>query len=140
MAKSYHPNYLTLRVVASKLELGLLDADESKLIASILRRIAEGESADDLFGARPIHRPMKHQTLYYVVQVVGLTQPSWKDGSCLKVDDAIKQVALEAHVSHDTVKAAIYSKHGRVLWKSLKSAGNILKKPKRSKGKRVGQV
>lgn len=119
MSKSRHPQFLTLRVLASKIEHGLLTNDEAQCIASILRRIAEGESADDLFGGRPTNRPKKHQTLYYVDQVFGLTQPSFNGHPGLKVGDAIHQVASNANVSPDTVKTALYSKAGREIWKSL---------------------
>ena len=119
MSKSRHPQFLTLRVLASKIEHGLLTNDEAQSIASILRRIAEGESADDLFGGRPTNRPKKHQTLYYVDQVFGLTQPSFNGHPGLKVGDAIHQVASNANVSPDTVKTALYSKAGREMWKSL---------------------
>jgi len=140
LSKSRHPQFLILRILASKIEHGLLTSDEAQVIASIFRRIAEGERADDLFGGRPTNRPVKHQTLYYVDQVFGLTQLSHNGLPGLKVKDAIQQVASRANVSPDTVKAAIYSKHGREFWKSYKFAENILNKPKRSKGKRVGQV
>jgi len=129
VSKSHHPQFLTLRVLATKIEHGLLTSDEAQVIASILRRIAEGESADDLFGGRPTNRPMKHQTLYYVDQVFRLTQRSHNGLPGLKVADAIQEVASSANVSPDTVKAAIYSKQGREFWKSYKFAENILNKP-----------
>jgi len=138
LSKSRHPQFLILRILASKIEYGLLTSDEAQVIASILRRIAEGESADDLFGRRPTNRPKKHQTLYYVDQVFGLTQPSFNGHPGLKVGDAIHQVASRANVSPDTVREAIYSKEGRGFSKSLQPLESIVKTSKRSKGKRVG--
>lgn len=122
MAKSMHPQYLTLRVLASKLELGLLTKEEVQLIASIFRRIAEGESAEDLFGGRPLGRPKKYQTLYYVDQVFGLTQPSFNGTPGLKVAEAITRVATANHVSPDSVKTAYYSKLGRSVRESMLKA------------------
>lgn len=122
MAKSIHPQYLTLRVLASKLELGLLTKDETQIIASIFRRIAEGESAEDLFGGRPSNRPKKHQTLYFVDQVLGLTQANFDGTPGLKVSEAINQVAAAANVSPDSVKTAYYSKLGRSFRESILKA------------------
>ena len=125
VSKSLHQQFLTLRVLASKLEHGLLTNVEAQLIASILRRIAEGERADDLFGGFPKNRPKKHQTFNYVDQVFKLTQPSFNGQPGLKVGDAIQQVASSAHVSPDTVKAAFYSKAGREFWKGLQPMEGI---------------
>jgi hypothetical protein len=114
VAKTTHPLALTLRVWAGKLERNLLTASEADSIATLLRRIAAGESLDEIFGVRrAANRPNKDATHHYVEQVYGMTLPTYDGKPGVTVTDAISQVALASNVSFATVKTAYYSKDGR---------------------------
>ena len=122
MAKSPHPQYMTLRILASKLERSLLTSEEVKTIASILRSIADGEDPNLFFGGRPAHRPNQYKTYYYVEQIIGLIEPTFNGKPGIKVSQAISQVAMAAHVSDDHVRSAYYSRIGRSYAKSIRKA------------------
>lgn len=114
MAKTPHPHALTLRIWAGKLERSLLSLSEAHLIATLLRRIAAGESLDDVLGAkRAANRPHKDATHHYVEQVYGMTQPTFNGLPGVTVTEAISEVAAACNVSTTTVKTAYYSKAGR---------------------------
>lgn len=114
MAKTLHPLALDLRVLASKLERNLLSLSEAHLIATLLRRIAAGESLDDVLGAkRAANRPHKDATHHYVEQVYGMMQPTFNGLPGMTVTEAIREVAKACNVSTATVKTGYYSKAGR---------------------------
>ena len=122
MAKSPHPQYITLRVLASKLERGLHTSEEGQTIASILRSIASGEDPNSFFGGRPAHRPNQYRTYYYVDQIEGLIQSTFNGKPGLKVGKAIQQVAEAAGVSLEHVRSDYYSKLGRTYVESIRKA------------------
>jgi hypothetical protein len=114
MALDLHPNWLSLRVLARKLEQNTLTQEDVMSITSLLRGIALGQDIKEVLGViNPANRPNKSTTEYYVYQVFGLTQPTYNGRSGLKVTDAIKKVADSVNVFEGTVKAAYYSKDGR---------------------------
>ena len=114
MAKTHHPFTLTLRIWAGKLERNLLTPPEAQSIATLLRRIASGDSLDEILGvARAANRPNKKTTHHYVEQVYGLMQPTYNGKSGLSVTDAIREVASACNVSFSTVKTAFYSEAGQ---------------------------
>jgi len=114
MALDLHPNWLSLRVLARKLEQNTLTHEDVMSITSLLRGIALGQDVNEVLGViNPANRPNRSTTEYYVYQVFGLTQPTYNGSSGLKVTDAIKKVADSVNVSEGTVKAAYYSKEGR---------------------------
>lgn len=114
MAKTPHPLALTLRIWAGKLERNLLTPSEGHSIATLLRRIAAGESLDEILGViRPANRPLKDATHHYVEQVYGLMQPTYDGKPGMSTTNAIREVALACNVSIATVKTAYYSKAGR---------------------------
>lgn len=121
MTKARHPYFLRLRVLAGKLELGLLSPDETGVLAEIIRRLAGGETLDEIFGIkRYANRPIRNTTEHFVEQVFGLIELNQGQTQKMKVGDAITLVAAEAKVSDETVKAAYYSKPGREHLKLLK--------------------
>jgi len=122
MAESPHPQYLTLRVLASKLERCLQTSEDVEIIVSILRSIANGEDPRSLFGRRPANRPNQYRTYYYVDQIEGLIQPTFDGKPGLKVGQAIQRVAEEAGVSLEHVCSAYYSKLGRTYVESIRKA------------------
>ena len=122
MANSPHPQYMTLRVLASKLEHGLLTIEEVETIALILRRIARGEDPNLFFGVRPTHRPNHYKTYYYVDQIIGLMEPTFNEKPGMKVGQAIQEVAKEAGVSPDHVRSAYYSRLGRSYAEKIRKA------------------
>ena len=122
MAKSPHPQYMTLRVLASKLEHGLLTIEEVETIALILRSIARGEDPNLFFGVRPTHRPNHYKTYYYVDQIIGLMEPTFNEKPGMKVGQAIQEVAKEAGVSPDHVRSAYYSRLGRSYAEKIRKA------------------
>ena len=114
MTKARHPYFLLLRVLAGKLELGLLSLEEASVLAEIIRRLAEGEVFDEIVGTkRPARRPVRNKTEHYVEQVFGLTQPTFDGEPGMKVGEAMEIVAKGSRVDVDTVKAAYYSELGR---------------------------
>lgn len=123
MAKSLHPRWLTLRVLASKLERGLLTPEEARATATLLRRIAAGDSIDDILGAkRAANRPHEDRTHHYVEQVYGLTQPTYDGKPGMTVTAAIDEVASTCNISISTVKTAYYSEAGRAYLEVIKDA------------------
>lgn len=115
MTKTSHPLSLTLRVWAGKLERKVLTPAETKQIATLLRRIAAGESLDEVLGVtRAANRPNKDATHHYVEQVYGTTLPTYDGKPCMTVSNAIKEVASACNVSIDTVRTAYYSKAGKL--------------------------
>ncbi len=114
MAQDLHPNWLSLRVLARKLEQNTLTQEDAISITSLLRGIASGQDVDEILGViNPANRPNRSTTEYYVYQVFGLTQTTYNGKNGLKVTDAIKKVASSVYVSEGTVKTAYYSKEGR---------------------------
>lgn len=114
MAKTPHALALTLRVWAGKLERNLLTSSESHSIATLLRRIAAGESLDEILGrTRAANRPNRDTIHHYVEQVYGMTQPTYDGKPGISVTDAIHAVATACNVSPATVKAACYSEAGK---------------------------
>jgi hypothetical protein len=112
---------LTLKILASKLERGLLNTSETKLIAGLLRRVANGEDASVVFESKkPANRPIANKTEEYVVNVSILNTPFFNPASGkleegLGIGEAIKKVAADAYVSEQTVRSAFYSKKGQAL-------------------------
>lgn len=114
MTKARHPYRLRLRVLAGKLELGLLSPEEASVLAGIIRGLAEGEVFDEIVGSkRPAERPSRDTTELYVEQVFGLTQPTFDGKPGMRVGEAIAAVADALNLSRDTVNTAYYSKPGR---------------------------
>jgi hypothetical protein len=112
---------LLLNVWAGKLERNLLTEAEAKTIADLLRRVANGEDASEVFcSKRPSHRPLSYKTAEYVNSVHQMTSPFFnsKTGQEEKgqlVGAAIKAVAKESNVSEDTVHTAYYSTQGKAV-------------------------
>lgn len=121
MRKSKHPNFLTLRVWASKIERDLLSPDEKRTIAEIFRRIAAGDDPTKVFGKTPAHRPNKATTELYVAQIHALTEPTWDGKPGLGVDAAIRQVADSLFVTVGAVKSAYYSPRGKEIRAQLRN-------------------
>jgi hypothetical protein len=123
MSKSPHPRALDLRIWAGKLERNLLDPEESRYIATLLRRVAGGESFDEVLGVKRVaHRPSRNTIQHYVEQVYGLSQPLYDGKPGMSVEAAIKEVAQRVKVDFETVKQAYYSKAGRTHLRSIKEA------------------
>jgi hypothetical protein len=127
--KSKHPNFLTLRVWASKIERDLLAPDEKRTIAEIFRRIADGDDPTKIFGKTPAHRPNKATTELYVAQIRALTEPTWDGKPGLGVDAAIQQVAGTFFVTVGAVKSAYYSPRGKQLQAQLRDPLDDSAKP-----------
>lgn len=127
MSKSHHPRALDLRIWAGKLERNLLDPKEAQYIATLLRRVAQGESFDEVLGVkREAHRPNENTTHYYVEQIHGLMQPSYDGKRGLSVTEAIRMTAEGSGKSIATVKSAFYSDDG---CKHLQAVEAALKDP-----------
>jgi hypothetical protein len=123
MHKSHHPSWLLLRIWASKLERGLLTQNEISDITNFFRRIAQGESTDEILGIeRQSNRPNNASTEHYVWQVHGLTECCWNGTPGLKIGEAIAKVAASCHVHSDTVKKAYYSREGKSILAQIKAA------------------
>ena len=123
MTKSYHPLYLELNILALKLERGLLSADELAKLSVVLRRLAKGETFDQIVGLnRNPNRPNLGKTELYIEQVYGLTRSTWNGKAGLKVTEAIREVAKKLNVSDTTVKTAYYSETGRAFRKKVVEA------------------
>jgi hypothetical protein len=119
--KSKHPNFLNLRVWASKIERDLLAPDEKRTIAEIFRRIADGDDPTETFGKTPAHRPNKATTELYVAQIHALTEPTWDGKPGVGVDAAIQQVADAFFVTVGAVKSAYYSPRGKEIKAQLRN-------------------
>jgi hypothetical protein len=110
---------LLLKIWAGKLERNLLTEAETKTIATLLRRVANGEDPSEVFCTkRPANRPLSDKTAEYVNSVYQKTSPFFnsKTGQVekgLRIGAAIKAVAEEFNVSEDTVHTAYYSKQGK---------------------------
>ena len=117
---------LLLSVWAGKLERNLLTEDEAKTIADLLRRVAKGEDASEVFCTkRPANRPSSDKTAEYVNSIHLSTSPFFNSATGqlengLGVGAAIKAVANEFNVSEETVRTAYYSTHGKALRDKLK--------------------
>ncbi|MDA0630618.1 MAG: hypothetical protein O2858_07885 [Proteobacteria bacterium] len=123
MTKARHPYFLLLRVLAGKLELGLLSPEEASVLAGIIRRLAEGEVFDEIVGTkRPAGRPVRNTTEHYVEQVFGLMQPTFDGEPGMKMNEAMAIVAKGSRVEVETVKEAYYSKPGRKHLKLVEEA------------------
>ena len=118
--------YLLLSVWAGKLERNLLTEAEAKTIADLLRRVARGEDATEVFCTkRPANRPLSNKTAEYVNSVSQTTSPFFNSATGqlekgLRVGAAIKAVANEFNVSEETVHTAYYSTQGKALRDKLK--------------------
>jgi len=112
---------LLLKIWAGKLERNLLTEAETKTIATLLRRVANGEDPSEVFCTkRPANRPLSDKTAEYVNSVYQKTSPFFnsKTGQVekgLRIGAAIKAVAEEFNVSEDTVHTAYYSKQGKAI-------------------------
>jgi len=123
MSKSLHPRALDLRIWASKLERNLLDPEESHYIATLLRRVAGGESLDEVLGVkRDAHRPNQNAAHHYVEQIHGLMQPLYDGRPGMSVTEAIRTVANECSKSVATVKTAYYSEAGQAHLQAVEAA------------------
>lgn len=123
MSRSPHPRALDLRIWAGKLERNLLDHEEAQYIAMLLRRVADGESFDEVLGVkRKAHRPSRNTIQHYVEQVYGLSQPLYDGRPGMSVEAAIATVAEGVEVEFETVKQAYYSKAGRAHIQAVKEA------------------
>ena len=118
--------HLPLSIWAGKLERNLLTADEAKTIAIMLRRVAKGEDAAEVFCTkRPANRPPSDKTAEYVNSIYQLTSPFFNSATGqmekgLLVGAAIKSVANQCNVSEETVRTAYYSSKGKALRDKLK--------------------
>jgi DNA-binding NarL/FixJ family response regulator len=112
---------LLLKIWAGKLERNLLTEAETKTIATLLKRVANGEDPSEVFCTnRPANRPLSDKTAEYVNSVYQKTSPFFnsKTGQVekgLRIGAAIKAVAEEFNVSEDTVHTAYYSKQGKAV-------------------------
>jgi hypothetical protein len=123
MSKGPHPRALDLQIWAGKLERNLLAPEEAQYIAMLLRRLAAGESLDEVLGAkREAHRPNQNATRHYVEQIHGLMQSSYDGKPGLSVTEAIRKMAEVSGKSVDTVRTAFYSEAGRVHLLAVKAA------------------
>jgi hypothetical protein len=117
---------IVLNVWAGKIERNLLTEVEAKTIASLFRRVANGEDASEVFRTkRPANRPLLDKTAEYVNAVYQTTSPFFnlktgQEEKGLRVGAAIKSVAKEFNVSEETVHSAYYSTHGKELRDKLK--------------------
>lgn len=123
MSKGPHPRALDLRIWAGKMERNLLDPDEAKCIAMLLRRVAQGESFDAaLVVKREAHRPDQNTVHHYVEQIYFLMQPSYNGTPGMSVTEAIRETAAVCGRSVETVRTVFYSAKGRAHLQAVEAA------------------
>lgn len=121
-AKSPHPLHMNLRVLAGKLERDLLSQDEKQVIASLLRTLAIGASADDALGVkRKASRPMGCEIEERVTRLEQLRLPIESGGKGLTKEKAIEAVADEFAKSVSTIESDYKSERGTAVRRQLKA-------------------
>lgn len=122
MTKSRHPNYLQLRILASKLERNLASIEEQTFLANVLRKIADGCTFDEAIGVkRRNSRPSTGAIEHRINQLLWLTREAIRGGEGVPIEDAISRVAAEFHVSEETVKSDWKSVKARKMRKEFES-------------------
>jgi hypothetical protein len=120
--KSPHPLRLNLRVLATKLELGLLSEVEKNAIAILLRTLATGASADEALGVkRKASRPIGCDIEERVTRVEQLRLPVESGGMGLTNEKAIEVVAEEFGKAVSTVESDLKSERGKAVRRQLKA-------------------
>jgi hypothetical protein len=121
------PIRLTLRAWAAKLEEGTLSPDDVSSLAELIRRLADGESIDHVFGIRrPAYRPVKPDRQPRMMEMAQLTLPEQWGGSGLGVSEALKIMAERYNVKPTTMKRQYYSEEGQKARLEAKKRGQMI--------------
>jgi len=114
--KHAHPLRYQLRVVAGKLETGSLTPKEITGLAKVLRKLADGESLDDIFEVKsPAHRPASANIDQRLYDVELLRLDKKHGGGGLKKAEAIAEVAKRHFVSTQTIETDLKSDRAKVI-------------------------
>ena len=125
---------ILLRVWANKLERNLLGADEVVPLANLLRRIAAGETVDEVFGVRrPAQRPCSPQRLDRLLEMSRMRLPCELGGEGMSYGQMVSEAAKRFNKSEDTIIRDYKSREGkrvRNLMAYGPSAANRVRKPR----------
>jgi len=112
---------LQLNVLASKLQLGLLDPNEIRALADFLRGIAGGKSLDELFGIkRQRGRPKSSVLEQQLFDMALMRLPVSLGGEGLSYKEMITTVARRYKKPSVTVTADYKSARGQEIRKEVK--------------------
>ena len=127
MSKSLPPRIrMLMRVWATKLEQNLLDKAEVVSIATVLRRLAEGETVDDIFGIwRPASRPQDPALEQRLYEMAVMRLPVKLGGEGMSYRDTIAQTADRYGRSSDTIRRDYNSVRGREVRAEVKGHGEF---------------
>jgi hypothetical protein len=97
---------MLLRVLAGKLECDLLTDDETASLADFLRRLAAGETVDEIFGIwRPANRPPDPALEQRLYEMAYMRLPVPLGGEGLSYKETIAQTAGQHGKSPQTIIA-----------------------------------
>ncbi len=118
---------LTLKSYASKLEAGTLPPDETAKVVDLIRRLAKGESLDDIFQIwRPANRPLDPNKEERMWEMADLTLPKLLGGAGLGVDQALKLTAERYGRKVSTLRRQYYSSEGVEIRGKVKKRGQMI--------------
>jgi hypothetical protein len=117
-----HPLRLQLNILASKIERDLLSAEEKAGLVKIFRRLAEGETFDQIMGVKnAANRPQTDVIEKRVYDVEIMCLPVKRGGEGLTKSEAIAKVADLHHVAVSTIESDLKSQRGKVVRKMVKA-------------------
>lgn len=123
MMKKSAPNYrFLLRVVAGKLEKGLLSKSEKVGLAKMLRMLGEGLTLNEIFNieTKP-HRPQGMELEKRIFDLAVLQLPKKHGGSGLTKTAAIEKIANEYSKSVSTIESDYKSARGKKMRQVVKN-------------------
>jgi len=122
MAKAVPTYRYQFRVLAGKLEKGLLTQAERDGLAKLLRGLGEGFTVNEILDIKnPAHRPQGMQLEQRIFDVAVLQLSKKHGGGGLKKDAAIEEVAKIHGKSVDTVFDEYKSDRGKKIRDLVKS-------------------
>ena len=95
---------LPLRILAAKVERGVLSKEEAIGLAKILRMLAEEQSIDQIFHINnPAHRPKSSEVNQRLFDLEVLRLPRKHGGEGLKLQEAVAEISKIHNKSEHTV-------------------------------------
>jgi hypothetical protein len=127
MRKSLPPRIqMLLRVWAGKLQGNLLDAGEVASVATLLRKLANGETVEDVFGIwRPANRPLDPALEQRLHEMAVMRLPVELGGEGMSYAATIAEVAGRYGKSVETIKADYKSYRGKQVRAEVEAHGEF---------------
>jgi hypothetical protein len=118
---------LTLNSLAGKLDAGVLAPDDKDELVRFIRKIAAGQSVDEIFSIwRPANRPKDPACEQRMRELADLTLPVLLGGEGKPVDEAVAIIAGRYNRKPSTIKRQYHSPEGQKIREETRKIAQTL--------------